>query len=73
MTDLTTKTHDELKEAGQAWFTEVESRLQTAGRTRALRLVKSAHTALNVGAAMLVDEGDITPLSGGTDKPDDRT
>lgn len=71
MTDLTTLTHDELKEHGQAWFAEVESRLQTAGRTRALRLVKSAHAALNVSAAMLVDDGEITPLSGGTDKPDE--
>ena len=64
MTDLTTKTNDELKEAGQAWFAEVESRLQAAGRTRALKVTRTAHNALNVVADMLVDDGEITTLSG---------
>lgn len=62
--DFSNLSHDELKEAGQAWFAEVESRLHTASRPRALRIVKSAHAALNVGAALLVDEGDIQPLAG---------
>lgn len=64
MTDLSTLSHDELKEAGQAWFAEVESRLQAANRHRALRIVKSAHAALNVGASLLVDDGEITALAG---------
>lgn len=56
--------HDELVQAGQAWFAEVEARVQTAGKTRVLKLVKAAHNALNIGAAMLADDDQIQPLSG---------
>lgn len=68
MTDLTTKTHDELQELGVAWFKEVEHRLAAAGRTRALRIVQSAHKSLNVASGLLADEGDVQALSGGDDK-----
>lgn len=69
MTDFPNLTNDELKEAGQAWFAEVESRLDAADKNIALRIVKAAHKALNVAATLLVSDNEIQPLSG-DDKED---
>lgn len=62
--DFSTLSNDELKEAGQAWFAEVESRVAAANYPRVLKIVKTAHAALNVGAAFLVDDDQITALEG---------
>lgn len=64
MTDFSTLTNDELKEAGQAWFAVVESRVEAANYPRVLKIVKAAHNALNVGAAILADDDQITALEG---------
>lgn len=67
--DFSTLSNDELKKAGQAWFGEVESRVQAGGYPRVLKIVKSAHTALNVAASLLVDDEQIQPLSGDDKEP----
>lgn len=70
MTDLTQLPNDGLRDLTQQVFREWERRL--ASNPILSGMLKRLHARTNVVETALYDNGDVTTLSGGTDKPDDR-
>lgn len=68
MTDLTQLSHDEFRDQWRAFWIEAERRL--AGMPIRLLRLKRIHALANDLEEELHRAGEITTLSGGTDKPD---